>query len=304
MRRRRAVAHQPTSPLRQEEADEAEGERQPEERVDHLTSPSSALDQEVEGEAGEADERGGARRCGRSRSGRRGRRRRRRRPSPRVPLTSPSTTKRSKTRLAKRPIASAGRTTRMSISLVEVPLVVEEGVDAGRSARSACRGISGPQRRRPSRRSRSRRREIAAPIARPNQEAPVEGWIAASGESAKTGSRKWVTVSSTPGTWTKPANSARKASTPIAIFIGGDCSAMWWSAPGKPTSVVLLFAGRRVARRLVGEVAGVDQLLRLLARLAGQDPEDRGGRCRRRSAARRSSRGTVKIRYMPPRSVA
>ena len=46
-----------------------------------------------------------------------------------------------------------------------------------------------------------------------------------------------MTASSTPGTWMKPANSARKASTPIATFIGGDCSAMWWSAPGKPTSV-------------------------------------------------------------------
>ena len=64
-----------------------------------------------------------------------------------------------------------------------------------------------------------------------------DGWIAASGESAKTGSRKWVIVSSTPGTWTKPAKRARKASTPIASFIGGDWSAMWWSAPGKPTSV-------------------------------------------------------------------
>ncbi len=63
------------------------------------------------------------------------------------------------------------------------------------------------------------------------------GSIAASGESAKTGSRKLVTTLSTPGTWISPAKRARKASTPIAIFIGGDCSAMWCSAPGKPTSV-------------------------------------------------------------------
>ena len=41
--------------------------------------------------------------------------------------------------------------------------------------------------------------EIAAPIARPVQDAATEGWIAASGESAKTGSRNLVIVSSTPG---------------------------------------------------------------------------------------------------------
>ncbi len=69
--------------------------------------------------------------------------------------------------------------------------------------------------------------EIVAPIARPAQEAPTEGTISASGESAKTGSRNLVIVSSTPGTWTRPANRARKASTPIATRIGQDCSAMW-----------------------------------------------------------------------------
>ena len=78
--------------------------------------------------------------------------------------------------------------------------------------------------------------EIAAPIARPAQDAATEGWIAASGESAKTGSRNLATTSSTPGTWIRPPNSARKPSTPIATFIGQDCSAMWCSAPGKPTS--------------------------------------------------------------------
>ena len=56
---------------------------------------------------------------------------------------------------------------------------------------------------------------------------PTEGTIRASGESAKTGSRNLVIVSSTPGTWTRPANRARKASTPIATRIGQDCSAMW-----------------------------------------------------------------------------
>ncbi len=78
---------------------------------------------------------------------------------------------------------------------------------------------------------------IRPPISRPTQLAVVEGSIEASGESAKTGLRKLVTALSTPGTWMKPANRARKARIPIATFIGGDCSAMWCSSPGKPTSV-------------------------------------------------------------------
>ncbi len=81
------------------------------------------------------------------------------------------------------------------------------------------------------------RTEITAPIARPRHSAPAVGWIALSGESAKAGSRKPKRTLSTPGIWISPANSAPTASTPIATAIGQDCSAMWWWAPGKPTSV-------------------------------------------------------------------
>ena len=157
--------------------------------------------------------------------------------------------------------------------LVEVPLVDEEGVQRPEAADQRRRRLraqdvepvgdadAGDARSRRRSPGRARRRR---PRARSR----------ASGESAKTGSRKLVTTSSTPGTWIRPANRARKASTPIATFIGGDCSAMWCSAPGKPTSVSSSspVAGLRgVSWR---EVAGVDQLLRLLAGLAGEDAED------------------------------
>ena len=79
--------------------------------------------------------------------------------------------------------------------------------------------------------------EIAPPIARPRHSAPTAGWIAASGESRKAGSRKAKRTLSTPGTWISPAKRAPKPSTAIATAIGHDCSAMWWWAPGKPTSV-------------------------------------------------------------------
>jgi hypothetical protein len=39
------------------------------------------------------------------------------------------------------------------------------------------------------------------------------------------------------GICTTPPTVARIASAAIAIFIGPSRSAMWWSAPGKPTSV-------------------------------------------------------------------
>ncbi len=79
--------------------------------------------------------------------------------------------------------------------------------------------------------------EIAPPIARPRHSAPTLGWISLSGELAKTGSRKPKRTLSTPGTWIRPAKRAPNPSTAIATAIGFDCSAMWWWAPGKPTSV-------------------------------------------------------------------
>ena len=39
------------------------------------------------------------------------------------------------------------------------------------------------------------------------------------------------------GICTNPPTIASTASAPIAIFIEPSRSAMWWSAPGKPTSV-------------------------------------------------------------------
>ena len=143
-----------------------------------------------------------------------------------------------------------------------------------RGARGQHRRQLGPRHVEHPRRCRSRAARSPPPIARPRQSAPTVGWIAASGESAKTGSRKPMTTSSTPGTWISPANSAPKPSTAIATAIGHDCSAMWWSAPGKPTSVSSSLSVGRVDRRPVVEVARVDQLLRLLAGLARQHPED------------------------------
>jgi len=64
------------------------------------------------------------------------------------------------------------------------------------------------------------------PTARPSHEAAVDGSIRSNGELAKVGARKlWITLSS-PGTWMRPANRARKLSPAIAIFIGGACSTM------------------------------------------------------------------------------
>ena len=40
-----------------------------------------------------------------------------------------------------------------------------------------------------------------------------------------------------PGTPSAPAITASTASGAMAAFIGHSRSAMWWSAPGKPTSV-------------------------------------------------------------------
>ena len=61
-----------------------------------------------------------------------------------------------------------------------------------------------------------------------------------------------------------PTTIAPTASTPIATFIGSSRSAMWWSAPGKPTSVSSTspFAGLR------GLVGVVEVALLELARLA------------------------------------
>ena len=87
---------------------------------------------------------GAARRRGRSRSARRGRGRRRRRRSRAVPLTRPSTTTRSKVRLAKRPTASAGRTTSRSIASSKYHLLTSR-VWTGRRRRISIAGTSGPQ---------------------------------------------------------------------------------------------------------------------------------------------------------------
>ena len=116
--------------------------------------------------------------------------------------------------------------------------------------------------------------EIAAPIARPTQAAPTEGWIAASGESAKTGSRKLVidVVDARhldqAGEQGEEGEHAHRH--PHRRRLLGDVVL----GAGEADVGVLLLAGRRVERVGVVDVAGVDQLLRLRAGLARQHPED------------------------------
>ena len=80
-------------------------------------------------------------------------------------------------------------------------------------------------------------------------------------------------MSVTPGICTMPAITDSTASGAIAAFIGHSRSAMWCSAPGKPTSVSSGSPVAGLAWLAVGEVALLE-LARLRRRLAEEDPED------------------------------
>ena len=67
---------------------------------------------------------------------------------------------------------------------------------------------------------------IAAPTIRPSHAWPVDGATWVNLESAKLGSRNFVTASSMPGIWIRPPTTASTASVLIAIFIGHSRSAM------------------------------------------------------------------------------
>ena len=197
---------------------------------------ASALQQEVEADAGDADEdqrhveaqeaalgaaherRAGAheRRC--------------------VPPTSrPLTKTRSKVFCAKRPNQAAGRTTSGVDQLVEVPLLLEQ-----RGERAKARGD-----RRGDRRSRDPDdvggRDRGEPDHRSEDQAEVEqavGGVRRPGSSRRTSARGTCRATwSCLGIATIPPTVASSASRPIATRIGSSRSAITWSGPGKPTSV-------------------------------------------------------------------
>ena len=79
---------------------------------------------------------------------------------------------------------------------------------------------------------------MIVPIVRPKTVRPSEGCtVSKSSEPANVGSRNDSRTWSTNGIWMKPPMIARTARPVIATFIEGSRSAMWWSGPGKPTSV-------------------------------------------------------------------
>ena len=198
-------------------------------------------------------------------------------PAPRtvsaVPVTMPSTTNRSKVLLAKRPIASAGPHDEEVDRLVEVPLVEAEQVDRAQALAEARRQL------RPRDPERSQAMpmpssEIAPPIASPRHSAPTLGWIALSGESAKTGSRKLeedvVDAGDLDQAGEQGAEAEHRHRHRHRPRLLGDVVV----GAGEADLGVLHLFGRRVDRRPVVELAGVDQVLGLLAGLARQHPED------------------------------
>ena len=215
---RRAQRRPPAGePARHDEAEEADGERQPEQRSSASRSPPPGS----RGRGRRSRRPAAARRRGRSPTGRRGPRRRRRARRPTVAVDEPLDDD-----ALEDVVGEAADRERRPVDqdvdqLVEVPLVEQEGVDAAgsRSIRRAVvpglRDVDEVGERR-CRRSRSR-----APISRPS---PL-GARRRGGSRPAASPRRSARGSCRPrrsrrGSGGSRRTSARKPSTLIAIFIG------------------------------------------------------------------------------------